>query len=871
MATRNTYKGKSSVKKSNSSTNVDRRAPKEKTHLRTQATIRRLRMYSNKPIRDAKGKIVVAADFQSTDVPVARIMPDRRWFGNTRVVGQSELTAFRDEIDRARSDPYTVLVRQSKVPFGLLSDPKRQAKMNLLTSESFEETFGPKRQRKRPKIAVSDVNQLLETVQDKESKYDETKDSAYQALIDESYRDLKREDIFSKGQSKRIWGELYKVLDSSDVIVQVLDARDPMGTRSRHVENHLKKSARHKHLIFVLNKCDLVPTWATARWVKVLSREHPTLAFHASITNPFGKGSLIQLLRQFAHLHSDRAQITVGFIGFPNVGKSSIINTLRKKQVCTVAPIPGETKVWQYVALMRRIFLIDSPGIVYPAGDSETDLILKGVVRVERVEDLTIHIDEMLRRVRKDHIARQYGISQWNNAEDLLEKLARQTGRLLGGGEPDLNSVAKSILRDWQRGRLPHFVMPPFEDDEAQTAKQQAEEAREAEAQRRIELEKQMPGVPVHIADDDIGQALERRMLRDTEKYATTKKSADEKKAKKKANTEKWKGGGEGRGKGKGWKLRQDSEMQTDEKEEIEFKNDDIEENNELFDKLQIPSQNISELKVCQFYADDEEPTNANFVAKQTTIKANDADDNDEAGIDWDMVYRDYEGENVDRPVADWGAEGPPIALVQKQNKNKRRKNSKASGNDVVLSQKKAQKSKKSPKKDAKLALNEDLHLDVNEPTPKPQKNKRKRKNIETDDDNDDNNDNDNNDDDNNDNVVEEGKGRKRKLSNDGQNDESAQKIAKANTAEKLKQLLKKRQIKEKQKKLNSKPKTKKKTVDETRANERKLLGRTGQEAIVKEPRQTTGKMKVGQHYYAHVNVKNRRRRNDKHPGRQRN
>lgn len=84
---------------------------------------------------------------------------------------------------------------------------------------------------------------------------------------------------------------------------------------------------------------------AQARWVKTLSKTHPTIAFHASITNSFGKGSLIQLLRQFSSLFSDKKQISVGFVGYPNVGKSSIINTLKQKKVCTVAPIPGETKV----------------------------------------------------------------------------------------------------------------------------------------------------------------------------------------------------------------------------------------------------------------------------------------------------------------------------------------------------------------------------------------------------------------------------------------------------------------------------------------------------------------------------------------------
>lgn len=66
-----------------------------------------------------------------------------------------------------------------------------------------------------------------------------------------------------KGTSRRIFGELYKVIDSSDVIVHVLDARDPLGTRCDSVINYLKKEKAHKQIIFVLNKCDLIPTWAT--------------------------------------------------------------------------------------------------------------------------------------------------------------------------------------------------------------------------------------------------------------------------------------------------------------------------------------------------------------------------------------------------------------------------------------------------------------------------------------------------------------------------------------------------------------------------------------------------------------------------------
>lgn len=207
-----------------------------------------------------------------------------------------------------------------------------------------------------------------------------------------------------------------------------------------------------------------------ASWVRRLSKDYPTLAFHASINNSFGKGSLIQLLRQFSALHSDRKQISVGLIGYPNTGKSSIINTLRKKKVCTVAPIPGETKIWQYITLMRRIFLIDCPGIVPPnAQDTETDILLRGVVRVENVSNPEQYIPAVLAKCKQQHIERTYEIKGWTNATEFCEMLARKGGRLLKGGEADMDGVAKMVLNDFMRGKIPWFTPCPkmTEEEEA--------------------------------------------------------------------------------------------------------------------------------------------------------------------------------------------------------------------------------------------------------------------------------------------------------------------------------------------------------------------------------------------------------------------
>ncbi|KAK6188147.1 hypothetical protein SNE40_004394 [Patella caerulea] len=458
------------INTANHSMNPDRAAkPKGQGggNLRTRSTIKRLRMYKHfKPKRDRKGKIVRSAPFQSVlaSGTVARVEPDRRWFGNTKVVTQNALQDFQEEMAKVKKDPYKVVMKPSTLPVTLLNEVAKYKRVHLLDTETFENTFGKHSHRKRPSMKTGDLESMLNKAEELGEKYDVTKDKDLM-VEDDGMRKEALEMIFKAGRSKRVWSELYKVIDSSDVVVQVLDARDPQGTRCYHVENYIRKEKQHKHIIFVLNKVDLVPVWVTQKWVAILSAEHPTMAFHASITNPFGKGALINLLRQFAKLHNDRKQISVGFIGYPNVGKSSIINTLRAKKVCKVAPIAGETKVWQYITLMRRIYLVDCPGVVYPTGSTPTDCVLKGVVRIEYVKSPEDYIPALLERVKEEYIRKTYKVESWTDSENLLEQIAKRSGKLLKKGDPDLPTVAKMILNDWQRGKIPYFVRPPGSED----------------------------------------------------------------------------------------------------------------------------------------------------------------------------------------------------------------------------------------------------------------------------------------------------------------------------------------------------------------------------------------------------------------------
>ncbi|CAJ1900343.1 unnamed protein product [Cylindrotheca closterium] len=516
------------------SSKVGKGRDKAKAHMRSAETINRLKLYNSRTIRNKKGRIIGgnfmmgdrAGDREITG-ETGRIAPDRRWFGNTRVVDPKQLDTFRQEMTEKVADPYSVVLKRKKLPMGLLreaADREAPPSQAFLQQEPFEHAFGSKNRRKRVKLDQLMLARKDETGEKEERAkggraevveniVEEDEINAYGKLLSVAktshdtyesrnnregivpwgrdanlvrtsgenidWRHEKKDDLFLKGQSKRIWAEFFKVVDCSDVVLHVIDARNVPGTRCTMIEKHIRDNASHKHLVYILNKVDLVPNWVAKRWMGELAKERPTIAFHASMTHAFGKGALISLLRQFGKLHSDKKQISVGVIGYPNVGKSSVINTLISKKSCNVAPVPGETKIWQYITLFKRISLIDCPGVVVDtAGDSETDSVLKGVVRAERLENPEDFVITICEKVKREHIAAQYKLDKkdqkWETHLELMDAVATRTGRLRKGGEPDIRSAAIMIINDFQRGRLPHFVAPPElkeKEEVADTAK----------------------------------------------------------------------------------------------------------------------------------------------------------------------------------------------------------------------------------------------------------------------------------------------------------------------------------------------------------------------------------------------------------------
>ncbi|XP_041129960.1 guanine nucleotide-binding protein-like 3-like protein isoform X1 [Polyodon spathula] len=299
-------------------------------------------------------------------------------------------------------------------------------------------------------------------------------------------RSLEKNVNFENETSRKAYyKEFKKVVESADVILEVLDARDPLGCRCPQVEQAVVQSGTSKRIVLVLNKIDLVSKDIVEKWLKYLRNEFPTVAFKASTQQqsrnlqrsrvPVSQASaellessacvgaecLMKLLGNYCRNLDIKTAITVGVVGFPNVGKSSLINSLKRARACNVGATPGVTKCLQQVHLDKHIKLLDCPGIVMATSSSDAALILRNCVKIEQLLDPVTPVEAILKRCNKQQIMQHYGVSDFRTALEFLALLARRQGRLKKGGVPDHDKAAKSVLLDWTGGRISYFTHPP--------------------------------------------------------------------------------------------------------------------------------------------------------------------------------------------------------------------------------------------------------------------------------------------------------------------------------------------------------------------------------------------------------------------------
>uniref|UniRef100_A0A0L0P1Q1 CP-type G domain-containing protein n=1 Tax=Candidozyma auris TaxID=498019 RepID=A0A0L0P1Q1_CANAR len=301
------------------------------------------------------------------------------------------------------------------------------------------------------------------------------------------------EDKSDIEKSRKAYDKIFKaVVDASDVVLYVLDARDPEATRLRKVEQAVLQSGG-KRLIFVLNKVDLIPTEILTQWTKYLNSLFPTVPLKASPgatgSNMYNKNlssagtsnALLQALKSYAAKSNLKRSIVVGVIGYPNVGKSSIINALTNRhgnlRACPVGNMPGVTTSMREVKIDNKLKILDSPGIVFPdellnkKASQEAKLALLSAVTPKNIRDPVGVIEQLLKRLSKDNTMadalKAYYLIPALPSTDLkdytkqfLIHVARARGRLTKGGIPHIESAALNILNDWRDGRITGWTVP---------------------------------------------------------------------------------------------------------------------------------------------------------------------------------------------------------------------------------------------------------------------------------------------------------------------------------------------------------------------------------------------------------------------------
>ncbi|KAL6060062.1 nuclear GTP-binding protein nug1 [Balamuthia mandrillaris] len=349
----------------------------------------------------------------------------------------------------------------------------------------------------REKKRLTSIQQLVEDARDRQDLYDLHQEQLNNNNLNNNKNDKTKKKKKSNdpgAESRRAYyREFKKVTKAADVILEVLDARDPLGCRCVDVERMILAKDPNKKFILILNKIDLVPKDNVQKWLSYLRNEHPTLAFkcstqkqrhhigHASLSTDvaaddalqtsecLGADNLLQLLKNYCRSLNMKTAITVGIIGYPNVGKSSLINSLKRSKVAGVGSTPGFTRTMQEIHLDKNIKLLDCPGIVFASaeGDSATsaELVLRNCVRVEQLEDPISPVEALLRRVAAPQLMELYKIPAYSEWREFLSHMARKRGKLGKGGVPDYEAAARIVLQDWNAGKITFFTEPPSREE----------------------------------------------------------------------------------------------------------------------------------------------------------------------------------------------------------------------------------------------------------------------------------------------------------------------------------------------------------------------------------------------------------------------
>ncbi|KAL1201881.1 GTPase LSG1-2 [Cardamine amara subsp. amara] len=366
-----------------------------------------------------------------------------------------------------------------------------------------------------------------------------------------------------------IWRQLWRVLERSDLIVMVVDGRDPLFYRCPDLEAYAREIDEHKKIMLLVNKADLLPLHVREKWAEYFRLNNILFVFWSAVVatatlegkvlkeqwrkpdnfektdDPdvviYGRDELLGRLQfeaqeivkvrnsraasvssQSLTVDSQRDQAVVGFVGYPNVGKSSTINALVGQKRTGVTSTPGKTKHFQTLIISDELMLCDCPGLVFPSfSSSRYEMITCGVLPIDRMTEHREAVQVVADKVPRHVIESVYNISlpkpkpyerqsRPPHAAELLRSYCASRSYVASSGLPDETKAARLILKDYIGGKLPHFTMPPGmtqDDDELHMedipetgALDEGSESEDSSLEDKTERE-QVPGID-DVLDD---------------------------------------------------------------------------------------------------------------------------------------------------------------------------------------------------------------------------------------------------------------------------------------------------------------------------------------------------------------------------------
>ena len=255
-----------------------------------------------------------------------------------------------------------------------------------------------------------------------------------------------------------------------DVVIELLDARIPLSSRNPDI----KRITKNKKRIILLNKCDLANETINSKWVSYFSKEAPTILTDSNSGKGIDKVSkaIDKIMEEEIAKQAARGRINktirVMILGIPNVGKSSFINRISKKNSTEVGNKPGVTKAKQWIRIGKNQELLDTPGVLWPKFESDEvglNLAFTGTIKDDILErtEIAYELLKVLYANHKDKLQERYKLTdeelvevdkKMNPIYELMQLIARKRGAIVSGGNTDDEKVARIILDDFRNCKI---------------------------------------------------------------------------------------------------------------------------------------------------------------------------------------------------------------------------------------------------------------------------------------------------------------------------------------------------------------------------------------------------------------------------------